>query len=67
MAVARSVQLGFYIRTLKSLFFLDDGSPCHYNNKTYKTGDRFRDIDDCNTCHCDSGFVACTEMACIPG
>ena len=35
---------------------------CSYNNRTYKHGESFR--DDCNTCSCQNGQVACTMMAC---
>lgn len=35
---------------------------CSYNNRTYRNGESFR--DDCNTCSCQNGQVACTMMAC---
>ncbi len=35
---------------------------CSFNNQTYKHGESFR--DDCNTCSCQNGQVACTLMAC---
>lgn len=35
---------------------------CSYNNQTYKNGESFK--DDCNTCSCQNGQVACTLMAC---
>ena len=38
---------------------------CWYNNTQYKDGDSFKSDDECNTCSCNNGSVACTEMACI--
>ncbi len=35
---------------------------CTYNNQVYKNGESFK--DNCNTCSCQNGQVACTLMAC---
>lgn len=35
---------------------------CSYKNVTYKNGESFK--DDCNSCSCQNGEVACTLMAC---
>lgn len=35
---------------------------CTYNNRVYKKGESFK--DDCNSCSCQNGQVACTLMAC---
>jgi len=37
---------------------------CVWNGKTYENGDSFK--DDCNTCNCNGGQVACTLAIC-PG
>ena len=36
-----------------------------YNKKTYKTGERFPSIDQCNTCECSKDLtVSCTTKSC---
>ncbi|KKQ02125.1 MAG: Kielin/chordin-like protein [Candidatus Roizmanbacteria bacterium GW2011_GWA2_36_23] len=37
---------------------------CKYNNKEYQTGTSFPAEDNCNTCSCNNGEVACTLIAC---
>ena len=39
---------------------------CEYNGWAYADGEIFDSSDGCNTCFCDDGSVACTEMACEP-
>lgn len=39
---------------------------CTYEGKTYKDGEGFKDKDGCNSCSCQKGQIACTEMACLP-
>lgn len=39
---------------------------CTYNGIAYKHGDGFKSSDGCNSCSCQSGQIACTEMACLP-
>jgi len=38
---------------------------CEYEGAIYVAGESFEATDDCNTCTCTSGGVACTAMACI--
>lgn len=35
---------------------------CEYKGNTYKSGQGF--TDECNSCSCDDGNVACTAIAC---
>lgn len=39
-------------------------SSCSYYGKIYEDGARFPAGDGCNSCGCDDGNVACTEIAC---
>lgn len=39
---------------------------CAYEGKTYADGDSFRAMDGCNSCSCEDGRVACTEIGCDP-
>lgn len=39
---------------------------CNYNGNTYKDGEGFKSSDGCNSCSCQNGQIACTEMACLP-
>lgn len=47
----------------------DDGAngSCEWMGRTYDEGDRFPAGDNCNTCFCDDGMVACTLIACFDG
>lgn len=38
------------------------GGPCYYKGSMYSDGQRFK--DDCNSCSCTNGRVACTKMGC---
>lgn len=38
------------------------GKTCNYNGTLYSDGEGFK--DDCNSCSCENGDVACTTMAC---
>lgn len=40
-------------------------SSCNYGGKVYKNGEGFKSLDGCNSCSCERGQVACTEMACL--
>lgn len=40
---------------------------CDYDGTRYDEGASFPSSDGCNTCSCEDGGVACTEMACDPG
>lgn len=40
---------------------------CEYNGVHYDEGDSFPSTDRCNTCGCEAGGVACTEMWCEDG
>eukprot|EP00118_Oscarella_pearsei_P014831 m.129828 g.129828 ORF g.129828 m.129828 type:complete len:324 (+) comp37990_c0_seq12:119-1090(+) len=42
------------------------GCDCNCSGKCYKTGNRFRSADGCNTCFCSNGNVDCTKKACRP-
>lgn len=38
---------------------------CQYNEKTYKIGERFPSIDQCNTCECSQdSTIGCTTKSC---
>lgn len=37
---------------------------CNYHRIVYNVGDSFNSTDGCNTCHCTSHGVSCTEMFC---
>ena len=37
---------------------------CTYYGVTYKDGEGFKDVDNCNSCSCSNGQVMCTTMAC---
>lgn len=37
---------------------------CTYNGVTYESGTDFDAEDGCNTCSCENGEIACTEIAC---
>ena len=38
---------------------------CQYNEKTYKIGERFPSIDQCNTCECSKdSTISCTTKSC---
>ncbi|XP_052242902.1 kielin/chordin-like protein isoform X2 [Dreissena polymorpha] len=39
------------------------GKSCNYNGRVYKDGAQFE--DECNTCQCINGAVACTKIACL--
>ena len=39
-----------------------DIANCLYKGQTYKHGEGFK--DECNSCSCQNGQVACTLMAC---
>ncbi len=39
---------------------------CTYEGTNYKNGEGFKDKDGCNSCSCQNGQIACTEMACLP-
>lgn len=39
---------------------------CEYQGKSYRAGESFPDSDGCNTCTCNAGGIACTELACAP-
>jgi hypothetical protein len=41
------------------------GADCEVDGTTYADGDTFEAPDGCNTCTCDDGAAACTEMACV--
>ena len=44
------------------------GAPgCEYDGKAYANGATFEASDGCNSCHCEAGAVACTEIGCGPG
>ena len=47
----------------------DDGGgrPCMYMGRTYQAGDVFPAGDNCNSCTCNDGQVACTLLACVDG
>lgn len=38
---------------------------CIYNGVTYESGSSIAATDGCNSCSCEDGEVACTEMACV--
>jgi hypothetical protein len=38
------------------------GKTCNYNGTIYSDGEGF--MDDCNSCSCQNGDIACTTMAC---
>ena len=40
---------------------------CAYGGTKYADGDAFASTDGCNSCSCDDGSVACTEIGCDPG
>ena len=40
---------------------------CSFGGKNYADGDSFPSTDDCNSCSCQDGSVACTEIGCDPG
>lgn len=39
------------------------GLGCQYKGNTYEDGESFP--DECNSCSCESGEIACTTMACL--
>lgn len=41
------------------------GASCTSDGVTYSNGASFKSTDGCNSCSCDNGKVACTEIACI--
>ncbi len=43
----------------------NDDSSCSYGGVEYSDGARFDADDGCNSCTCENGTVACTEIACI--
>lgn len=47
---------------------LETGKPleCTYKGKVYNSGESVPSGDNCNTCSCNNGQVACTLMACSP-
>ena len=40
-----------------------DQCSCSHEGKVYHKGDTL-EVDDCNTCTCEGGSWACTEIAC---
>jgi len=68
--VVLSIAVSFFVLALISTvviaFLLLTGysssKACVYNGTTYKHAQSF--MDDCNSCSCDNGNVACTTMAC---
>lgn len=72
--VTRIVIIGFVVLAvgivgilLVSLLLQNDQpseSACVYNGVSYADGVRFDAIDGCNSCVCENGDVACTEIAC---
>lgn len=59
--------LSLITTVIVTIFVISDGSTkmCSYNGESYKNGQTF--MDDCNSCSCDNGEVACTTMACEEG
>jgi hypothetical protein len=46
----------------------DDGvAACEWMGRTYQDGERFPAGDNCNSCSCEDGQVACTLIACLDG
>lgn len=41
------------------------GKTCNYNGTIYSDGEGF--MNDCNSCSCNNGDIACTLMACETG
>ncbi|XP_053408337.1 kielin/chordin-like protein isoform X2 [Mercenaria mercenaria] len=41
---------------------IDGGKPCFHKGQRYEDGVSFK--DECNTCNCENGIAACTQMAC---
>lgn len=68
--VVLSVAVSFFVLALISTiviaFLLLSGysasKSCVYKEVTYKHAQTF--MDDCNSCSCDDGNGACTDMAC---
>jgi hypothetical protein len=64
--ITLGIGIGFYFNSIKlPIDNINLNRSCTYNGITYKSGDSFKDADDCNTCGCEDGMVACTEMACL--
>jgi hypothetical protein len=42
----------------------DTPNRCPYEGWSYEHGETFESGDGCNTCVCNDGMVACTEMDC---
>lgn len=40
---------------------------CELDGTTYKHGTSFKDSDGCNSCSCQDGELACTQLGCIAG
>ncbi len=68
--VVLSIAVSFFILALISTIVIasllltgySSSKACVHNGTTYKHAQAF--MDDCNSCSCDNGNVACTTMAC---
>jgi len=59
------VGLSSYIYYISSTGQDSVNQRCEYNGWAYADGESFPDSDNCNTCICSNGQVACTEIACL--
>lgn len=52
------------IYTASKVIYSSYSKSCVYDGTTYKNGEEIS-IDDCNSCSCQDGEIACTAIGCL--